>query len=129
MRTKYTDRNVDLTLLCKGIDDFFRRGGFRTYVEQDEDGVKIRVLPTHIHDIVGKITVQVSGTPMDFEVKFFSGTRSEALTKFGRLTSLFGGGVLFLRGVKSQEAEEKLERRFWVFVEEQLNRLQKPRTE
>ena len=30
--------------------------------------------------------------------------------KLGQLTALFGGGLAFLRGIKSQEAEEKLEK-------------------
>lgn len=127
MKTKYIDRNIELHMLGAGIEGFFKKGGFRTFIEEIGDGYRVRALPTHIHDIVGKITVQVSGTPMDFEVKFFSGARSDALTKFGRLTSLFGGGIIFLRGVKSQEAEEKLERRFWIFVEESINLLQKKR--
>jgi hypothetical protein len=45
--------------------------------------------------------------------------------RLGQLTHLFGGGVLFLRGVKSDEAEEKLERDFWIFIEEKIDFLAK----
>jgi hypothetical protein len=43
--------------------------------------------------------------------------------KIGQLASLFGLGVLFLRGVRSEEAGERLERDFWAVIEEKIDRI------
>ena len=123
MDKQYKDRNVDLPLLSKWIERFFLRKEFRAAKEAQEGGYRIVAQPTYVHDIVDKTTVFISGNSNDFTVKFYTGARSEALMKLGRLTSLFGGGVLFLRGIKSDEAEEKLERSFWSYVEEKIDYL------
>jgi len=121
MESRYTNRDVDLSLLSKWVERFFKKKGFSTIREEETGGYRIVAKPTYVHDVVGRITVPVSGNSNDFVVKFFSGMRSSVLTKYGGLTTLFGGGILFLRGIKSQEAEERLERNFWIYVDEKIN--------
>ena len=123
MESSYYDMDVDLAFLSEIADEFFKKKGFRTVREEEDGGFRIFIIPTHIHEIVGKITVTISGHQNSFIVKFLSGNRSDALIKLGRLTSLFGGGIAYLRGVKSQESEERLERKFWVYLEEKMNLL------
>ena len=36
---------------------------------------------------------------------------------------MFGGGYLVVRGLRAKEALEKLEREFWVYVEERVAQL------
>lgn len=123
MESSYYDMDVDLESLSEIAEEFFKKKGFRTFRKEEGGGFRILIAPTHIHEIVGKITVTISGHQNSFVVKFFSGNRSEILVKFGRLTSLFGGGIAYLRGVKSQASEERLERKFWVYLEEKMNLL------
>lgn len=123
MESTYYDVDVDLASLSEIAEEFFKKKGFRTFREMEDGGFRILIVPTHIHEIVGKITVTISRQKNRLFVKFFSGDRSDVLMKLGRLTSLFGGGIAYLRGVKSQESEERLERKFWVYLEEKMNLL------
>ena len=107
------------------VENFFAKKGFRTRREMVAKEYRIVSKPTHVHEIIGVTTVLISGDPKDFTIKFFSGSRSDAYIKFGRLTSLVGGGTLFLRGLKSQENEERLERNFWIYIEGMMNSLLK----
>ena len=126
MESRYTSRDVDLSLLSKWVERFFEKKSFTMIKEDETIGYRIIARPSYVHDIIGKVTVVISGNSNDFVVEFFSGMRSSALTKIGRLTTFFGGGILFLKGVKSQEAEEKLERNFWIYVDEKINILAGP---
>jgi len=121
MNRPYKGRNVDLSLLSRWVERFFRKKEFRVTKETEEETFRIVARPTYVHEIVDTITVSVSGNSNDFVVKLYIGTRSEVLMKIGQLASLFGLGVLFLRGVKSDEAGETLQREFWVFVEEKID--------
>lgn len=121
MNSHYVDKEINLALLSKWVENFFVRKGFRTRREVVAKEYRTVARPMHVHEIIGVTTVSISGDPKDFTVKFFSGSRSDAYVKFGRLTSLFGGGILFLRGLKSQENEEKLERSFWIYIEGLMN--------
>jgi len=121
MNRPYKGRNVDLSLLSRWVERFFKKKEFRVTKETEEETFRIVARPTYVHEIVDTITVSVSGNSNDFVVKLYIGTRSEVLMKIGQLASLFGLGVLFLRGVKSDEAGETLQREFWVFVEEKID--------
>jgi len=123
METTFVGRNVDLSLLGEWLDRFFKNREFKVAVNKGARGYTVTAAPTYVHEIVGNIHVSVSGEPNDFVVKFIAGTRSGLYKKFGLLTSLFGGGVLLMRGMKSEEAEEKVERDFWVYVEEKIDLL------
>ena len=121
METCYQSRNVDLSHLNERLVSFFKKKGFRTNVEKSTNRYMITARSTHAHEIFGVVIVSIFGNSNNFVVKFESGARSTALIKFGHLTSLLGGGNFFLRGLKSREAEERLERKFWVYVEETIN--------
>jgi hypothetical protein len=123
MEGHYLKRNVDLSLLSEQLIRYFKNQHFRVYTAKEEkkDLIKIIVRPTFEHEIIGNINVLIQGRPNDFSVKFFAGSRSQAYMKFGILTSIFGGGSIFLRGIKSKEALERLERKFWVHLEEKID--------
>ena len=121
METSFVGRNVDLSLLGEWLERFFKNREFKVAVNKRARGYRVTAAPTYVHEIVGNINVSVSGEPDDFVVNFVAGARSGLYKKFGLLTSLFGGGVLLMRGMKSEEAEEKVERDFWVYVEEKID--------
>lgn len=124
MESSYVGRKIDLFLLSEWVETFFAERGFRVAKDAGIKGYRVVARPTHVHEIIGRITVSISGNPDDFTVKFFAGSQSDSFLKYGRLTSLFGGGILYLRGVRSKEAEERLERSFWVFIEQKMNSAQ-----
>ena len=110
-------------MLRQWIQRFFTKKEFRISEEVDDGDHRIIARPTYVHEIVDTITVSVSGGADDFTVGLYIGARSETLMKIGQLASLFGLGVLFLRGIRSEDAGERLEKDFWVFLEEKVDRL------
>ena len=121
MDSRYVNKDVDLKLVGEWAEIFFIKKRFNPIKKVTDEMIQIISKPKSIHEIIGLVTVHISGTPNDFMIKFFSGSRSDAYIKYGRLTSLLGGGLLFLRGIKSQENERKLEESFWVYFENQMN--------
>lgn len=123
MEYRYVGRNIDLYLLIEWIIRFLRRKGFVVVKENTEKGSEIVAKPTHVHEIIGVIRVSVLGESTDFLVRFTVGARSRFFMKFGILTEWLGGGFAFLRGAKSQDEEDELERKFWIFIHEKINLL------
>lgn len=115
--------DVDLSLLGEWIDRFFKKEGFNTIKDERPQGYRITARPGPETEIVNNVIVDVSGGPDDFKVKFVTGTRSNLFVRLGQLTTLFGGGVFYMRGLKSQEAEDKLEKQFWTYVTEKVDRV------
>jgi hypothetical protein len=123
LESRYTHMDVDLLLLGEWIERFFKKESFNTIKGEEAEGYKITARPTPETGIWNNVTVSVSGGPDDFEVKFVTGARSSIFVRLGQLAALFGGGILTMRGLKSQEAEEKLEKVFWIYVNEKIDRL------
>ena len=127
MDSRYVDKEIKLELLSEWAEQFFTEKGFKPKKSVTDGMIKIFSKPIPFHDIIGLIVVHITGNPNDFTIKLFLGSRSDAYVKYGRLTSLFGGGLLFLRGVKSQENERKLEESFWIYIEKRMNSFLKHR--
>jgi hypothetical protein len=119
LEDQYKGKNVDLLVLSERIARFFSEKEFTVAKqEKDEKHVIIVAAPKPFHGITDKIEVDIYGTPNDFSVKFVSGSRSNDLVRYGRWASLIAGGYFLLKGLRSQEELEKLERRFWIYVDE-----------
>jgi hypothetical protein len=115
---QYKDKNIDLLLLSKRISRFFNEIGFKVSMQKKEGGCVIFATPEPSHGITDKIEVDIHGGPDDFSVRFSSGSRSNDLVRYGRWASLIIGGYFLLKGLRSQEEIEKLEKKFWVYVDE-----------
>lgn len=117
MEDRWKDKNINLSILSNRLVQFFEARDFVTFREDSEKKYHIVVAPRRFHDILEEIDVYVSGEPDSFKVRFDSGARSRELVRYGILTTVFGGGRLTLKGLKSQEALEKLEREFWIYLD------------
>lgn len=123
MEKRFVGRKLNLFALTNYLMMFFRREGFEVKKEKVDEGFKIVVEPSYSHDTAEPVTAYILGKPDDFTVKFVTGTLSQSLIKWGRLTTLIGGGAFFLKGLKSQDALEKLEKAFWIYVNEKTDYL------
>lgn len=117
MEDRWIGKNIDLSLLSQGILEFFKKEKFIVSLQKKEKGYMIVAVPRRSHKIAEKIFVNITGEPGDFSVKFISGTHSRALVRIGTTFSFLGAGFLVLKGLKSQEELEKLEKRFWMYVD------------
>jgi hypothetical protein len=117
MEDEYTGKNVNLSSLADQIVQFFTQKRFVTTSEKSENELLVVAAPESSSGIVESLKVHIAGEPARFKVRFDAGTRSNAFVRYGTLTSLLGGGIFALKGLRSLEALEKLEKEFWVYVD------------
>jgi hypothetical protein len=120
MEDQWVNKNVDLSVFNNRLVQFFEKKSFATSQESSEEKYHIVARPRRFHDVLEEIHVYVNGQPDNFRVKFDAGSHSSKLVRFGILTTAFGGGRLTLKGLKSQEALEKLEREFWIYLDKAI---------
>jgi len=123
MQRRWVGKNIDLALLGKRIENFFKDKGFKIAKDWPASEYTFSVRPQHGVGILGGVTVRIIGDSSDFLIDFSTSERSRSAVKLGFITTMFGGGSLILRGLKSQEALEKLEKDFWIYIEEAMTRL------
>ncbi len=116
----WNKKEANLDLLIARIESFFKSKGFETRKNALPNGAKISTVPKHFRDVKAGIKVTILGSPHDFMVEFSVDETSRFSTLLGLSTIPFGGGTLVLRGLKLQEALERLEKEFWVYVEETI---------
>jgi len=120
MQKRWVRKNVDLVLLIEYVESFFKNKGFKTSKDGLTSGFTITAKPQERTSILEPVIIGVSGTSDDFLIEFSTSGRSRSTVRFGFVATMFGGGSLILRGLKSQEALEKLEKDFWIYVEEAI---------
>jgi len=109
-------RHTNFTLLSECIEDFFKSKNFRTSKIQIDEGCVI-IAEKSLHE---KLYARVVGNSDEFSVELSTQKSSDTFIFLGNLMLLFGGGGLFLRGMKSKELLERVESDFWRCVEEAL---------
>ncbi len=117
MKRKWAGLNIDLERLSEAIEKFFESKFFRVIKEKNSETIKIVAVPKQgIHKILEQIRITISGKPEDFELFFEAGDYSHSISRLGNFTTMFGGGILFLHGIRSEEELEKLEKEFWDYM-------------
>ena len=122
MKRQWKGNNVNLSVLANSTAQFFKENLCNVSIIKSEN-FRIVVQPKRSTEIVEKIEVFIEGQPNDFSIRFDMGSHSRALVRYGTLVSFLGGGFFVLKGLKSQESLEKLEKKFWLYVSEQIWKL------
>jgi len=117
---RWTAKDANLDLLTEKIESFFKSKGFKTKKNALPNGTRIATAPKHVRDVKAGIQVAILEGPHELMVELSVGETSRFSTMLGLSTILFGGGTLVLRGLRLQEAMERLEKEFWVYVEETI---------
>ena len=123
MQRSWTGKNVDLALLGERIEVFLKDKGFKIRKDWSASEYTFSARPQRRVGILEHVIVRILGDSNDFLIDFSTSGRSRSAVKLGFITTMFGGGSLILRGLKSQEALEKLEKDFWLYMEESVTRL------
>jgi hypothetical protein len=126
MQRRWSGKCVDLGVLSDLVEDFLSSKGFRTGKDVSAEGYTFSATPLRVCDVREGITIKVFGNSKDFEVEFLASGKSRSSIRTGYVTTLFGGGRLFLKGLKSCEALEEMEREFWRYLEEKVASLTLP---
>jgi len=124
MQTRWTGKNVDLDKLSECIEEgFFRDRGFSTERTESEGERAILWTPQRAINMRRAMMVKIVGDSNDFMIELKASELAGRSIQLGLLTKIFGGGHLAIRGLRLKEALEKLEREFWVFVEDKVAQL------
>jgi len=118
VKDEWSDQNVDLRLFSEGVERFFVDNKFETKLERFGSGFKIEAVNVHF-----RVNVRVFGSPEFFKVEFVPGRKTSGFSLgmvLGYVGSVFGGGGLFLRDVRLQEAMSEFESLFWEYVDKQV---------
>ena len=121
LQTRWLNKNVDLEGLSKRIEEFYKSKGFEVLVEGSKDAFRV-VGVLRVGDKLRSSYVGINGNPNDFTVEFSGGQMGRFSQFLSPLITMFGGGVLILERLRSQEFYEKLETEFWAFVEHVVDR-------
>jgi hypothetical protein len=124
MKDRWIGQNVDLDLLSQGVKRFLEEKGFVVRFDKRKNESRVYGWPRN-RDVGEPVLVKIHGHPEDFTVEFVPGESFPGLKILGPLYSLFGGGFLWLRELKSREFLEKLENQFWVFVDKTIANLKR----
>jgi len=120
MQDRWTQKNVDLRLLCERIENFFRSRDLEISKRKLVNGYEISVTRKPVNNTSRKPVVRIFGNSNDFTVDVSSNGHASISIAVGRITTLFGGGSFFLRGLKSRDAQEKMERELWIYLQKNI---------
>jgi hypothetical protein len=115
---KWTMNNVDLDKFTLKIGDFFGERDFEVVRDTLSTGYRILSGNSSRFRLMGYVSVTIEGKPDDFTVKLELINKKGQYSKYsGLLLSLFGGGILVRREAESEEAWIKLQKEFWLYVD------------
>jgi hypothetical protein len=123
MQKRWTEKNVDLNKLAGYAEDFFKDKGFATRKYESMEEHTILWAPPRDKKMSSATKVKIFGNPNDFVIEVTASERSRRSMWLGLLTKSIGGGYLILQDLKLREALEKIEKEFWVFIEDKIANL------
>ncbi len=115
MQKYYSNTNVDLILLIKKIEEFFKENEFEIVTNQTENGYQLSAFASPYYIVNGHVEMTVNGTPQEFSIAFElqRKSKSKILSFQYQLMTLFGGGYMVLQEFKADEAWIDLKKDFW----------------
>jgi len=123
MQRQWVGKNVDLKQLSVCAEDFFKDKGFVTEKGETREEHTILWAPQSVKNMGKAMKVRILGHPEDFVVEFVASETTRRSIWLGMLTKPIGGGFLVLQGSRLREALEKMEREFWVYIEDKIAHL------
>jgi hypothetical protein len=122
MEKQWKNHSVSLQRLARMIGNFYLQRNLKVEETAVTNGYSIRVILAELR-VSGVMTIIIRGTPDDFTIETRATEHQDGTVKVGLMTTIFGGGSLVLGSIKSREELEKLEREFWVRIEEWIRSL------
>jgi hypothetical protein len=117
MEKRWTNKNIDLTLLTDRIGDFFKERDFEAMKGETATGYQILAEDSPRFRVGGCVSVTIEGKSDDFTVKLelFKKEKKRSLTPI-LATTLFLGGYFLKSKLRSEEDWMKLEKEFWRYL-------------
>jgi len=124
MQRRWTGHNVNLDSLSDFVEDFFKSRSLSPRRTETAEERTILWFPGRMGVRMKEpVSVRIVGKPDDFIIDLEASELMNRSIHAGMLTKPFGGGYFLLRAVKLKEELERLEKEFWIFVEEKIAQL------
>ena len=118
MEKRWTNKNVDLTLLTARIGDFFKERDFEAMKGETATGYQILAEDSPSFRLDGCVSVVIEGKSDDFIVKLelFKKGKERSFTPI-LLTTMFLGGYFLKTKLRSEEDWMRFEKEFWRYLD------------
>ena len=115
MQKYYSNTNVDLNLLVKRIEEFFKENEFEIVTNQTENGNNLLACNSPYYIVNGTVEVTVIGNPQEFSItlELQRKKKSKIFSLEYQMMALFGGGYAIIQEFKADEAWIDLKKDFW----------------
>ncbi|MEM2111799.1 MAG: hypothetical protein QXX08_07975 [Candidatus Bathyarchaeia archaeon] len=121
MKYRWIRKQVDLAQIENAARNFLQQHKFTTASYKNCDQRKI-IGVLKDKEERKKVAVTITGSPQDFIVDFSAGESAQLIAKFASLITFFGGGAFGLKSLKEKEFYQKLEDKFWNYLEELIEK-------
>lgn len=123
LRRNWTDRNVDLSVLVKRLEDFLITKEFEAVRGETENGYQIYIQNSPDYKFNGYATITIEGKPREFSIEAELSGKSRRDFYPVMSTTLLGGGYFLTRSLKAREEWWKFEKEFWDYVDKVIDYL------
>ena len=96
-----------------GAQKFLRNRGFITSREEGESSVRLVGARRKEKYDVRLVEIIISQSQEELSIKFEAGDRMRQILKFSSVFSLWGGGSIILKELKTAEQYDRIEEEFW----------------
>jgi hypothetical protein len=117
MQRTWLNRNININLLIKQIEEFFKNNAFDIAMNKTEKECKIMAKSSPNYPINGQILVTISGKPEELSIAIDFQRKGSGIIAFPMiLATFFGAGSLITQHFKSEETWIELRKDFWQHV-------------
>jgi hypothetical protein len=118
---RWKNRKLDVKKVVDGAQKFLRDRGFITSREERESSVRLVGARRKEKYDVRLVEITISQSQEELSVKFEAGDRMRQILKFSSVFSLWGGGSIILKELKTAEQYDRIEEEFWGEMETVLS--------
>lgn len=123
MKYKLEKREANLEGAAEKIELFMKNNGFTVSKRKNGNCYQILGLLRTSKGKLRTIKVTLSETEDGLEIELKHGGFMHSILKYSFLISLLGGGALLLDAYDSSEFYQKIEEKFWRYLEEELAKM------
>lgn len=125
MRDRWVGKNVDFDGLVELVKQFFEKNHFKIITEKQPSNYRIIASPKNPSSPLKRLEVIIQGEPNDFTVEFGTTGSTKNINRWGHLIFLLGGGRFVCESLKFQEELDRLEEKFWNYIDAKLPSLER----
>jgi len=110
---RWKNSKLDVKSAVDTAQKFLRNRGFIISSEEGENSVKLTGATRREKYDVRLVKITISRSKDELSIKFEAGDRMRPILRFSSVFSVWGGGAIVLKELKTAEQYDKIEEEFW----------------